>query len=128
MRDPDAARLDTLLETARNTAHAVAAAHHLGLHLADGFAVDPVAMDARIVQAFDAAARAVAPGSSRLMPSGALHDASNVAARLPVGMLFVPSIGGISHNPREDTSRDHLAAGLHALVRGVSMLAWARGT
>jgi N-carbamoyl-L-amino-acid hydrolase len=122
MRDPDAARLDRLLKASRDTARAVAAARHLDLHLADGFAVDPVAMDPRIVQAFDNAARAVAPGRSRLMPSGALHDASNVAARLPVGMLFVPSIGGISHNPREDTARDHLAAGLRALARGVSLL------
>ena len=55
------------------------------------------------------------------MVSSALHAASNAAARLPTGMLFVPSIGGISHNPREDTSRDHLAAGLLALSRAVSM-------
>jgi N-carbamoyl-L-amino-acid hydrolase len=80
-------------------------------------------MDPVIVAAFAAAAQTIAPGEWRLMPSGALHDASNVAARLPVGMLFMPSIGGISHNPREDTSRDHLAAGLRALARAVSMLA-----
>ena len=122
MRDPDPALLDTLLEASRNTARAVAAARRLELHLVDGFSVDPVAMDQRIVAALDAAAQTIAPGQWRLMPSGALHDASNVAARLPVGMLFVPSIGGISHNPREDTSRDHLATGLRALARAVSML------
>jgi N-carbamoyl-L-amino-acid hydrolase len=122
LRDPDPALLDTLLKTSRNTARTVAAARHLELHLVDGFSVDPVAMNQRIVAALDAAAQTIAPGQWRLLPSGALHDASNVAARLPVGMLFVPSIGGISHSPLEDTSRDQLAAGLRTLARAVSML------
>jgi N-carbamoyl-L-amino-acid hydrolase len=124
MRDPDAARLDALREAARDTAQSVAGMRNLVLRVIEGFSVDPVRMDPVIVAALDAAARATAPGLSRVMASGALHDASNVAAHLPVGMLFVPSIGGISHNPREDTSRDHLAAGLRALARAVSMLSW----
>jgi N-carbamoyl-L-amino-acid hydrolase len=53
------------------------------------------------------------------MPSGALHDASNVAAVMPVAMLFVPSIGDLSHNPAEDTRREHLVAGLTALAEAV---------
>jgi N-carbamoyl-L-amino-acid hydrolase len=122
MRDPDPALLDTLLEASRDTAHTVAAARHLELQLVDGFSVDPVAMDQGIVAALDAAAQMIAPDQWRVMPSGALHDASNVAARLPVGMLFVPSIGGISHNPLEDTSRDHLGVGLRTLARAVSKL------
>ena len=122
IRDPDAERLDMLLTAALDTAQVVATARRLDLHLVDGFRVDPVRMDPALVAALEAAAQDTAPGHCRVMPSGALHDASNVAARLPVAMLFVPSIGGISHNPREDTSRDHLAAGLRALARAISML------
>lgn len=122
MRDPDAARLDVLLAAAQDAARSIAGKRGLGLHLLEGFRVDPVRMDRALMSALDAAAQATAPGRSRVMASGALHDASNVAACLPVGMLFVPSIGGISHNPREDTSRDHLAAGLRALALAVSRL------
>lgn len=123
MRDPDAARLDALLAAARSTALAVAKARSLNPVLVDGFSVDPVRMDPKLVKALDAAAQAATPGECRVMASGALHDASNAAARLPAGMLFVPSIGGISHNPREDTSRDHLVAGLLALSYAVPMFA-----
>ncbi len=122
MRDPDAARLDTLLAAARDTAHEAAVARSLDLHLLVGFSVDPVWMDPKLVAALEAAAQATASGRCRRMASGALHDASNVSAHLPVGMLFVPSIAGISHNPREDTARGHLAAGLLALAHAVSIL------
>jgi N-carbamoyl-L-amino-acid hydrolase len=56
------------------------------------------------------------------MPSGALHDATNVSRVLPAAMLFVPSIGGISHNPDEDTKRPDLEAGLLALAEAVAAL------
>ena len=57
------------------------------------------------------------------MPSGALHDASNVSHLMPVGMLFVPSIGGISHNFDEDTAEDDLVTGLMVLARAAGEIA-----
>ena len=58
---------------------------------------------------------------SRVMPSGAGHDAQSMAALGPMGMIFVPSIGGISHSPKELTSWDDCARGadvlLHAVLR-----------
>ena len=46
--------------------------------------------------------------SSRRMPSGAGHDAQDMAKIAPIGMIFVPSIGGISHSPKEfHTSTGH---------------------
>lgn len=122
MRDPDAARLNALLAAARDTAEAVANDRALSLALVEGFGVDPVAMDRKLVATIEAAAKSVAPECCLVMTSGALHDAANVSAVLPVGMLFVPSIGGISHNPREDTAREHLALGLEALARAVAGL------
>mgnify|MGYP001813487806 CR=1 FL=1 len=56
------------------------------------------------------------------MPSGALHDATNVARHLPVAMLFVPSIGGISHDFAEDTDEADLVAGLRVLAGAVARL------
>jgi N-carbamoyl-L-amino-acid hydrolase len=51
------------------------------------------------------------------LPSGAGHDAQNVARFAPVGMIFVPSRGGISHAPSEYTSPDQVANGVEVLFR-----------
>jgi len=82
----------------------------------------PMPMDARMIAALAEAADHVAPGSWRKMPSGALHDASNVAALMPVGMLFVPSIGGISHAFEEDTAEADLVTGLQVMAEAVTRL------
>jgi len=56
------------------------------------------------------------------MPSGALHDATNLSRLMPVAMLFVPSIGGISHAFEEDTREEDLVAGLEVLAHAVELL------
>ena len=56
------------------------------------------------------------------MPSGALHDAANVARVMPTGMLFVPSIGGISHAFDEDTDEADLTLGLEVLAQAAATL------
>jgi N-carbamoyl-L-amino-acid hydrolase len=53
---------------------------------------------------------------ARRMPSGAGHDAMSVAALGPVAMIFVPSVGGISHAPQEQTAPEHCIAGARALL------------
>lgn len=54
---------------------------------------------------------------TRDLPSGAGHDAQNVARYAPVGMIFVPSRGGISHSPLEFTPYDQVANGAEVLYR-----------
>jgi beta-ureidopropionase / N-carbamoyl-L-amino-acid hydrolase len=123
VRDAEVPRLDAMAAEARALAEQVAAERGLALQASPGFSVEPVAMDARLRRALEAAAEAVAPGRWRSMPSGALHDASNVAAVLPSAMLFAPSIGGISHNPAEDTRREDLATALEVLAEAAGRLA-----
>ena len=53
------------------------------------------------------------------MPSGAGHDAQSMARLAPMGMIFVPSIGGISHSPKELTSWEDCARGADVLLRAV---------
>lgn len=83
----------------------------------------PVPMDVRMQEALSRAAGQIAPGKWRSMPSGALHDASNLSRLMPVGMLFVPSIGGISHDFAEDTDEGDLVTGLRVLARAAAELA-----
>ena len=52
-----------------------------------------------------------------VMPSGAGHDAQEIANIAPIGMIFVPSKDGLSHAPREYTSREDMANGVNVLLR-----------
>src|SRR6202044_3114209 len=75
----------------------------------------PALCDPAMMQALAAAAEAIAPGAWQTMPSGAGHDAQNIARHIPAAMLFVPSIGGISHHWAEDTKDEDLALGVRVL-------------
>jgi N-carbamoyl-L-amino-acid hydrolase len=56
------------------------------------------------------------------LTSGAFHDAMYLAKHCPTAMLFVPSRGGISHNPNEATDDDHLVLGTRALAHALAAL------
>ncbi len=117
MRDGDAGRLDAMRGAAAATARRIAEARGVAVEIADRrMALQPTPMDPAWIERLARGAEAAVPGRWRRMPSGALHDAMQVAAVLPAAMLFVPSIGGISHNPAEDTLREDLASGLAALA------------
>lgn len=83
---------------------------------------EPVTFDAGIVAEIEAAAKARA-FSCRRMTSGAGHDAQMLARIAPAAMVFVPSKGGISHNPKEFTEDDDLIAGANILLDVVRKLA-----
>jgi beta-ureidopropionase / N-carbamoyl-L-amino-acid hydrolase len=53
----------------------------------------------------------------QVLPSGAGHDAQIVAGLAPIGMIFVPSLGGVSHVPEEATAPEDLVAGAQVLLR-----------
>ena len=53
------------------------------------------------------------------MPSGAGHDAQDMARLAPVGMIFIPSIGGISHSPKEFSTAKDIENGAKVLLGAV---------
>jgi beta-ureidopropionase / N-carbamoyl-L-amino-acid hydrolase len=84
-------------------------------------AVEPSAMDVRLVDRLTAAA--AAESASRLhMASGAGHDAMIVGRLAPAAMLFVPSIDGRSHDVAEDTAEEDIRRGLRVYARAVNSL------
>lgn len=78
--------------------------------------VPPAPMDERAIDDIEAACREVGMSPGRLW-SGAGHDAAVLSRHVPTGMLFVPSVGGISHAPEEATSDEHLVLGARTLLR-----------
>jgi N-carbamoyl-L-amino-acid hydrolase len=83
----------------------------------------PARMDEAFQGAIEWAAQKIAPGLSLRLPSGAGHDAQYLARKLPAAMMFVPSIGGVSHHWTENTSDEDIALGAQvfcdAIVRAL---------
>jgi N-carbamoyl-L-amino-acid hydrolase len=75
----------------------------------------PAVCDPAMMAALEGAAEQLAPGAWQVMPSGAGHDAQVLARKMPAAMLFVPSIGGVSHHWAEDTKDEDLALGVAVL-------------
>jgi len=76
----------------------------------------PATMDATFQHAIEAASAVFAGSRSIRMPSGAGHDAQVLATIMPAGMLFVPSIGGISHHWTENTADTDIVTGAQVFV------------
>ena len=121
LRDLDAAKVERIWTRIQKRLAAIAQEENAGMECA------PLSSDrpARTDPAFQQAVRESAQ-SARLatmdLPSGAGHDAQNVARFAPMGMIFVPSRGGISHSPREFTSSEDVANGAEVLYRTVLLL------
>jgi N-carbamoyl-L-amino-acid hydrolase len=60
--------------------------------------------------------------TTRVMPSGAGHDAQAMAQLGPMGMIFIPSIGGISHSPKEYSTAEDIARGANVLMGAVLLV------
>lgn len=115
-RDRDTERLERMEEIIRRTAQEVADQGGFGLSFGTMLGLDPVEMDRHLRRALERGAESVCPGEWLHLPSGALHDATNLARLMPVAMLFAPSIGGRSHCFEEDTDEADLVVALRILA------------
>jgi hydantoinase/carbamoylase family amidase len=114
-RAADPAALDALDLRIRETIAEVAKRRGLQAEVTARQRVAPGPLDERVIAAVERAAAAQGLSSLR-MTSGAIHDALHMASFCPSGMIFVPSRGGKSHCPEEETA-------LEQMVRGVGVLA-----
>jgi N-carbamoyl-L-amino-acid hydrolase len=82
---------------------------------------DPAIMDSTIQNEIEKSINSLGL-SYKSMPSGAGHDAQDMALIAPTGMIFVPSKGGISHSPKEFTSANDMANGANVLLKTILAL------
>ena len=78
--------------------------------------IEPRPFNPTLIGFAEEACRAVS-GKALALPSGALHDAAEMARHLPTVMMFVSSNDGVSHSPREDTPLEHLELAVHAYAQ-----------
>jgi hydantoinase/carbamoylase family amidase len=122
VRDSDLAARESVVAELLAAAEAIAAARGLSVD------VEPIVIDTPVQCAPDVIAAATAASQElglthRLMTSGAYHDAMIMAAKVPVGMIFVPSRGGISHHPDEYTEPEQVDDGARVLAGTLRRLA-----
>lgn len=122
LRDPDEQRLQAVEAALAAYLGQLAAAENVVISVEQLARFEPVFFDLRIVELIEAAAKGRGLGVRR-MTSGAGHDAQMLARIAPAAMIFVPSAGGISHNPREHTDDAELVAGANILLDVAAQLA-----
>ncbi len=113
LRLPEAGELAAMLAEVREEAEAVATARGCEVGSEEIWRIEPIPFDPALVEGAREACKEAA-GSDRVLASGALHDAAEVARVMPAAMVFSPSIAGISHAKEEDTSEADLTAAIEA--------------
>ncbi len=115
LRDGDPVRLELAEHAVRNLVASVAAERDAEVEVSVSTRSGPAQADPTLMAAIaDSADDLGHP--YQVLPSGAGHDAQIVARLAPIGMIFVPSIGGVSHVPEEDTAQADLVAGAEVLL------------
>jgi N-carbamoyl-L-amino-acid hydrolase len=118
LRDLDAARLDHFETRLRQSAAEIGTATRTTFTVRKAVDSEPATSDSALMACVDRSAESL--GLSRQpMPSGAGHDAQELARIAPMAMIFVPSVGGISHSPREFTKAEDVAHGVDVLLNAV---------
>src|SRR5262245_7454949 len=121
LRDLDAAKIKMLYERVYAEAQQIGAASKTKFDFKEINVNIPAPTDARVRSLIVEAARDLQL-STKLMPSGAGHDAQDMARLCPVGMIFIPSVGGISHSPREFSKQADIANGANVLLHSLLKL------
>jgi len=116
LRDLDAAKIKAIGDRIAARAQAIAAETHTGIAMRQVQRDAAAIATPRIQTQIETAAAALGLKTLHL-PSGAGHDAANLAAVTNMGMIFVPSLGGISHSPRELTRWEDCANGADVLLQ-----------
>ncbi len=119
-RHPDAAVLRAKGDAIAATVQAAMA--RCRATVTERFHALPAGFDPLVMDAVEAAAAGLGLSHTR-MPSGAFHDAQFLVPLCPAGMIFIPSRGGISHNPAEYSSPAQCAAGARVLAQVLAELA-----
>jgi beta-ureidopropionase / N-carbamoyl-L-amino-acid hydrolase len=118
LRDLSSRKLAEMMDNIRARAREIARSTRTTIEFTQAMAAEAATATSDVQSAIERAAGTLGLSHSRL-PSGAGHDAQNMALIGPMGMIFVPSVGGVSHSPKELTHWDDCAHGADVLLRTV---------
>ncbi len=126
LRDLDASKINALFDRTRKVADEIGRLNGTTFHFSPKELSAPALTDKAVQGLIEATAKRLNL-STKLMPSGAGHDAQEMANLGPIGMIFVPSVGGISHSPKEFSNSADIENGANVLLGTLLSLDVARG-
>ncbi|HSB09946.1 MAG TPA: Zn-dependent hydrolase [Blastocatellia bacterium] len=115
LRDLDAGKVQMLYQKIRDEAAEIGKSSGTTFAFTETNTIVPAPTDERMRKLIDETAKGLGL-TTKWMPSGAGHDAQEIARLGPVGMIFIPSVGGISHSPRELSRPEDIANGANVLL------------
>lgn len=115
LRDLDMAKIEVLYTKICADALKIAREGEVAVNFVETYKSQAALTDEQLREIISDSAASLGLTTLR-MPSGAGHDAQSIAQIAPVGMIFIPSVDGISHSPREFSRPDDLAAGANVLL------------
>ncbi len=119
IRDLSSAKIELLFRAIEKRAFAIALSSKTKISFVrQANASKPALTDKTLQQKINASAKALG-FTTKFMQSGAGHDAQEIALIAPVAMIFVPSVGGISHSPKEFTKAVNMANGANVLLQTI---------
>jgi N-carbamoyl-L-amino-acid hydrolase len=121
LRDLDAATIRRLYAEIEQAAHGIGRADGTTFSFRQTSENIPALSTPEVRDAVRASARSLGL-STKDLPSGAGHDAQDMAKIGPMGMIFIPSVDGISHSPREFSRPEDIANGANVLLHAVLAL------
>jgi beta-ureidopropionase / N-carbamoyl-L-amino-acid hydrolase len=118
LRDLDDKKVTEMSGRIRSEAEEIGRMNGTSFSFTEPLIVHAALTDPRFQKLIDDVARGLGY-TTKLMPSGAGHDAQEIAKIGPVGMIFIPSIGGISHAPKEFSRPEDIERGANVLLQTV---------
>ncbi|MBX6762502.1 MAG: Zn-dependent hydrolase [Rubrobacteraceae bacterium] len=123
----DAGVLSDMLAVAKENSERIAREEGCEVRWERLWRIEPRPFDEHLIEMAEEAVREVT-GTSHRLPSGPLHDAAEMAPLMPTVMLFVKSLGGLSHTKEEDTPEEDIALAVQAFYRlAVKTVGWVAG-
>jgi N-carbamoyl-L-amino-acid hydrolase len=118
LRDLDDAKIDSMFAGIRGEADQIGQASGTKFSFEQVVNDVPALTDPRLQRIVAESAKQLRL-TTKMLPSGATHDAQSIGRFAPIGMIFVPSIGGISHAPEEFSRPQDVINGANVLLRSV---------
>jgi N-carbamoyl-L-amino-acid hydrolase len=121
IRDLDPAKIARLARKVMDEATKIGAGNGTTFTFKETYLSTPAIMDTGVQKTIEASAKALNL-TTKYLPSGAGHDAQYMAQIMPTGMIFCPSVGGISHSPKEFTKPQDVVNGANVLLQTILAL------
>jgi N-carbamoyl-L-amino-acid hydrolase len=115
IRDVEMATIDALFERMREAAATIGTGSGTQFSFTQIYRTEPASAAARVQDVIEATARNLGHSTLRV-PSGAGHDAQEIAQLAPMGMIFIPSRNGISHSAEEYSAPEWIENGANVLL------------